>query len=74
MVLQGTMFSSTKNLSNQGSLKNHFLKDFFKEPLKVSQRTLKTWFFKAPFLVPQRTFQTRVLYRTIYLNISSKNL
>jgi len=44
-----------------GSLKNHFLKEFFKEPIKVSQRTFNKWFFKAPFLVPQRTFQTRVL-------------
>jgi len=44
-----------------GSLKNHFLKGFFKEPIKVSQRTFKKWFFKALFLVPQRTFQTRVL-------------
>jgi len=32
-----TISGSTKNLSNQGSLKNHFLKEFFKEPLKVSQ-------------------------------------
>jgi len=56
-----TTFGSTKNLSNQGSLKNHFLKEFFKEPIKVFQRTFKKWFFKAPFLVPQRTFQTRVL-------------
>jgi len=55
------MFGSTENLSNQGSLENHFLKEFFKEPLKVSQRTLNKWFFKAPFLVPQRTFQIRVL-------------
>jgi len=45
------------NLSNQGSLKNHFLKEFFKEPIKVSRRTLKKWFFKAPFFVPQRTFK-----------------
>jgi len=42
-----------KNLSNQGSIKNHFLKEFFKEPIKVSQRTFKTsalrhrfWFLK----------------------------
>jgi len=47
---------STKNLSNQGSLKNHFLKEFFKEPIKVSQRTLKKgslkhhfWFHLEPF-------------------------
>jgi len=56
-----TIYGSTKNLSNQGSLKNHFLKEFFKEPMKVSQITLKTWFFKAPILVPHLTFQTRVL-------------
>jgi len=56
-----TISGSTKNLSNQGSLKNHFHKEFFKEPIKVSQRTFKVWFFKAPFLVPQRNFQTRVL-------------
>jgi len=61
MVLEGTIFGSTRNLSNQGSLKNHFLKGFFKEPLKVSQETFKTWLFKEPFLVPQRAFQTRVL-------------
>jgi len=61
MVLQDTISGSKKNLSNQGSLENHFLKEFFKEPIKMSQRTFKTWFFKAPFLVPQRTFQTRVL-------------
>jgi len=52
-----TISGSTKNLSNQGSLRHHFLKEFFKEPIEVSQRTFKTWFFKAPFLVPQ----TRVL-------------
>jgi len=45
------------NLSNQGSLKNHFIKQFFKEPIKVSQRTFKKWFFKAPCLVPQRTLK-----------------
>jgi len=56
-----TILGSSKNLSNQGSLKNHFLKEFFKEPIKVSQKTFKTWFFKAPYLVPQRTFQTRDL-------------
>jgi len=39
MVLDGTIFGSTKNRSNQGSLKNHFLKKFHKEPIKVSQRT-----------------------------------
>jgi len=27
----------SKNLSNQGSLKNHVLKEFFKEPIKVPQ-------------------------------------
>ncbi|TNN42169.1 Oxysterol-binding protein-related protein 1 [Liparis tanakae] len=31
-----TIYGSTKNLSNQGSLKNHFLKEFFNEPIKVS--------------------------------------
>jgi len=31
MVLESTVSSSTKNLSNQGSLKNHFLKEFFKQ-------------------------------------------
>jgi len=41
MVLEGTISGSTKNLSNQGSSKNHFLKEFFKEPIKVSQRTFK---------------------------------
>jgi len=46
---------------------------FFKEPIKVSQRTLNKLFFKALFLVPQRTFQTRVLQRTISLKSSSKN-
>jgi len=61
VVVEGTIYGSSKNLSNQGSLKNHFLKEFFGEPIKVSQRTFKTWFFKAPFMVPQRTFQTRVL-------------
>jgi len=61
MVLYGTISGSTKNLSNQGSLKNHLFKEFFKEPIKVSQRTFKKGFFKAPFLVPQITFQTRVL-------------
>jgi len=40
---------STKNLSNSGSLRNHFLKEFFKEPIKVSQRTFRKWFFKPPF-------------------------
>jgi len=44
-----TISGSTENLLNQGSLKNHFLKEFFKEPIKVSQRTLKKWFFKEPF-------------------------
>jgi len=37
MVLQGTISGSTKNLSNQGSLKNHFLKEFFKELIKGPQ-------------------------------------
>jgi len=37
-------------------LSNHFLKEFFKETIKVSQRTFKKRFFKAPFMVPQRTF------------------
>jgi len=41
----------------QGSLKNHFLKEFFKAPIKVLQRTFRTWFFKAPFMVPQRTMK-----------------
>jgi len=49
MVIQGTISGFSKNLLKQGSLKNHFLKEFFKEPIK------------APFLVPKRTFQTRVL-------------
>jgi len=61
MVLSGTISGYKKDLSNQGSLKNHFLKEFFKEPIKVSQRTFEKWFLKAPFMVPQRTFQTRVL-------------
>jgi len=56
-----TIFGSTKNLSNQGPLKNHYHKEFFKEPIKVSRRTFKKWFFKAPFLVLQRAFPTRVL-------------
>jgi len=45
-----------KNLSNQDSLKNHFLKEFFKEPINESQRTLTNgslrhhlWFHKEPF-------------------------
>jgi len=33
-----------KNLSNQVSLKNHILKEFFKEPIKMCQRTLKMVF------------------------------
>jgi len=50
-----------KNLSNQGSLKSHFLQEFFKEPVKVSRRTFNEWFFnmvlwsddiEEPFLVP----------------------
>jgi len=56
MVLQGTITGSTKKPSNQGSLKNHFLKEFFKEPIRVSQRTFKEgslrhhiWFHKEPF-------------------------
>jgi len=40
---RGTISGSTENLSNQGSLKNHFHKEFFKEPIKGSQRTFK-WF------------------------------
>jgi len=36
-----TISGSTKNLSNQGSLKNYVLKEFFKEPIKVP--------FKEPF-------------------------
>jgi len=56
MVLSGTISGSTKILSNQGSLRNHYLKEFLKEPIKVSQRTLKhgslrhhCWFHKDPF-------------------------
>jgi len=74
MALEGTISGSLKNLSDQGSLKNHFLKEFFKEPIKVSQRTFNKLLFKAPFLVPQITFQTRVLQRTISLQSYSKNL
>jgi len=48
---------SIENLSNQGSLKNHFLKEFFKEPINVPQRTFKKWFFKAPYMVPKRTYK-----------------
>jgi len=55
MVLLGTIYGSTKNLSTQGSLENHFLKSLLKEPIKVSQRTLKHgslkhhfWFHKEP--------------------------
>jgi len=46
------------NLSNQGSLKNHLLKEFFKKTIKVFQRIFKKWFFEAPLLVPQITFQS----------------
>jgi len=53
MVLEGTISGSTENLSHQGSLKNHFLKEFYKEPMKVSQRTFKPGFFKEPFVVPK---------------------
>jgi len=56
-----TISGSSKNLSNQGSLKNNFHRNVFEEPIKVSQRTLTKWFFKAPLLVPPRIFQTRVL-------------
>jgi len=35
------MYGSSKNLSNQGSLKNHLLKEFFKEPIMVSHRTFR---------------------------------
>jgi len=51
--------SGTVNLQSDAieeTLKNHFLKEFFKEPIKVSQRTLKNgslrnhiWFHKEPF-------------------------
>jgi len=41
MVLEGTISGSSKNLSNQGSLKNHVLIEFFKEPIKVSQTRKK---------------------------------
>jgi len=75
-----TISGSSKNLSNQGSLKNHVLR-VLQNPIKVSQRTFNKWYFKTPFLVPQRTFQTRVLQRTISLKSSlnhfigvSKNL
>jgi len=37
MVLKGTIYGSKENLSNQGSLKNHFLRKFFKKPIKVYQ-------------------------------------
>jgi len=36
-----TISGSTKNLSDQGSLKNHFLKESFKEPIKVSKKIFK---------------------------------
>jgi len=41
MVLQGIIFGPPKNLSIQGSLKNHLVREFFKEPTKVSQGTFK---------------------------------
>jgi len=51
-----TISGSSKNLLNQGSLNNHFLKEFFKEPIKVSQSTFENgslrphfWFHKEPF-------------------------
>jgi len=37
-----TISGSTKNLSNQGSQRQHFLKDFFKEPINMSHRNFKT--------------------------------
>jgi len=46
MVLYGTISGSTKNLSNRDSLKIHFLKWFFKEPIMVPQ--MKKWFFVEP--------------------------
>jgi len=46
----------TSRDGHQGSLKNHFLKEFFKEPIKVSHRTFKNnslrhhfWVYKEPF-------------------------
>jgi len=41
MFLRGTISGSTKNLSNQASLKKDFLKEFFKEPIKVSKNLQK---------------------------------
>jgi len=62
MVLQGIISGSPKYLSNYSSLKNHVLKEFFDEPIKVSQRTLKKdslrhyfLFHKEPDIVLQRT-------------------
>ncbi|TNN24385.1 hypothetical protein EYF80_065490 [Liparis tanakae] len=64
MVLQGSIYDSTENLSNQGSLEKHFLKEFFKEPINVPQRTFKPGFFNEPFPL-------RVLLRTY--KCASKN-
>jgi len=64
---------SKKNLSNQGSSKNQFLKEFFKEPIKVSQRILNNcslrhhlWFHKEPFKPGffKEPCPSRVLQRT----------
>jgi len=44
MILEGTISGSTKNLLNQGSLKNHFLKEFFKESIKMPQKKKKRFF------------------------------
>jgi len=65
-----TIFGSTKNLSNQGSLKNHFLEEIFKEPIKVSkitffgstknlsnQGSLKEHFLKEIFKEPMKVSQ-----------------
>jgi len=41
MVISGNIYGFKKNLSNKRSLKNHFLKQFFKEPIKGPQRTFK---------------------------------
>jgi len=62
---QGSLKGSSKNLIRcleepliHSSIRHHFW--FLKEPIKVSQRTLKQGSLRH-HMVPQRTFQTRVL-------------
>ncbi|TNN61803.1 hypothetical protein EYF80_028025 [Liparis tanakae] len=69
----GSLWNQKWCLKETGSLRNHFLKEFFREPIKVSQRTFKQWFFKAPFLGSLKNHFLKVFFEEP-IKVSSRTL